>query len=771
MKKSIQPLIFLLFLTARCFAQTLVTVDYVTGNASATTINLDGTATIKIINVPANLPNDIAIGDNGGMNITITKTGLTSTYSTAFDPAAKTITINIVDGKMKSPFPGSAIQVPLKIVINQHTASLSAGGGQQQQTSAYTPGYIYYDAVKLIRLKKENKSDSVKMIVDAYGGINNGFLKDILGTTYSSSVNIQGGGALSLSSVFSAAGNLNVTNFADGLAKFLVARSKEELNVAFFSQFKQAALKYPELNTVFPTTFKFLNDINAYQYAAMLPALRSAFQKDMNAIAGNLVNLRDLSSSKCPKDAQACILRLKTENDFLNNYLAGRSIIAALIIADNIIKGNNAADAINNLAIDKVCDVKDTSKFYNVANGIRFVDLISQSLRSTDPTRVWITKQQVTALINDNATLEVYLGLLYAKDQKNPQQITFKTQRGSAGLKDLLDEVYKNWNLTVLPKEIGDFKTQVKGMISSYSDAADNALTAINAKSQDSQNLILAYTNYASSLSVMIKQTATFLANDSTLVPKFAGVKNTLLKFSSGIDDATNMASNIKSNDYAALVLNSSALLADLLGSNYTFKESYIKYGTFMANIIQANNSDEVNAAIEAAVLPVGSASIKRETPVNISLNAYIGPTFGSEYISKSQNPTAPVVGITAPVGVAFSLGNNKSPNAAATVGGKSHTLFVSLIDVGALASYRLSDNTTTVASEIELKNIVSPGLFYYFGFGKCPISIGFGAQLGPQLRTVTGTTVTVDSNYYVKYGASIVVDIPFFNLYTKSKQ
>jgi hypothetical protein len=127
---------------------------------------------------------------------------------------------------------------------------------------------------------------------------------------------------------------------------------------------------------------------------------------------------------------------------------------------------------------------------------------------------------------------------------------------------------------------------------------------------------------------------------------------------------------------------------------------------------------------------------------------------------------------------VAFSKGNlrkcglcSKAKKARGEIGGKSWTLFLPLIDVGSVATFRLGDSDTEVASEVTLKNIVSPGLYIYRGLGKCPISIGVGAQLGPELRKVTATSINVDKNYYIRAGFNIVVDIPFFNLYTQSSE
>ena len=200
-----------------------------------------------------------------------------------------------------------------------------------------------------------------------------------------------------------------------------------------------------------------------------------------------------------------------------------------------------------------------------------------------------------------------------------------------------------------------------------------------------------------------------------------------------------------------------------------------------MAGIIEADNSDEVKAAIEAAVLPVGSSSIKRETFSNISLNAFIGPMAGTEYLgAQTEDQWATVVGVTAPLGVAFNWGNygngkrSDSPEEAKhkngnEKGGKSLTLFIPLIDVGSIATYRLSDDSSDVAADIKFENIIAPGLYFYYGFGKIPLSLGIGGQVGPQLREINDTDINVDKNFYMRFGLNLVVDIPFFNFYTRN--
>ncbi len=566
---------------------------------------------------------------------------------------------------------------------------------------------------------------------------------------------------------FSSVGNLNVTNFADGLAKFLVARAKEELNVAFFRQFQEYIKRYPEVNIIFPETYGIMKGLFSYQINAFLPALRAGFQKDMNSFSGNLIRLRTLTIAACPSGNTECTTRINAMSAFLNTNDVGKTFVAALIVSDNLVKGNNAAEILDAISNDDIC-LDQTSNFTNI---IRFSNLVSNSLRSTTEGEIWVNKTEINQLLSNDDAFKIYLGLLYAKNDMEAPSISFAMPGGAPlSLNELL--IQANDKLTGY---YAKFKANFKNAAFAAADVSANAKHIITDQNGGNQGSILVYADYAGSISNYLKFFITFF-ND-----KNPQLTSDVKLFTSIIDDAVSACYDIKSQNYTSLVLHTSNMLNNILNGNYPFKDDYIKYGTFMANIVEADNSDEVKAAIEAAVLPVGSSSIKRETDVNISLNAYLGPMAGMEYLpALEQNQWAPVLGITAPVGVAFSWGNigngrrksQEAPNIGCggkEKGGKSLTLFVPIIDVGALTTFRLSNDSTSVASEVKLANIIAPGLYLYWGLGKGPISIGAGCQVGPQLREISATEINVDKNIYFRYGINIAVDIPFFNFYTRN--
>jgi hypothetical protein len=163
-------------------------------------------------------------------------------------------------------------------------------------------------------------------------------------------------------------------------------------------------------------------------------------------------------------------------------------------------------------------------------------------------------------------------------------------------------------------------------------------------------------------------------------------------------------------------------------------------------------------------------------------LNAYLGGYWGGEKIRDLDKNYKSTYGLTAPIGVSTSFGNFPAK-------GWSTSLFVSLIDIGSIASFRFQtdtkkhvnapgDTTTTKVYElphVELKDIISPGAFISIGLPKTPLSINFGAQVGPNLRKVTVSDDTVTNDYsdrmYWRLSVSLVVDIPIVNFYTKSKK
>ncbi|MEO5593664.1 MAG: hypothetical protein ABIR15_09400, partial [Chitinophagaceae bacterium] len=254
-------------------------------------------------------------------------------------------------------------------------------------------------------------------------------------------------------------------------------------------------------------------------------------------------------------------------------------------------------------------------------------------------------------------------------------------------------------------------------------------------------------------------------------IKQFPGLTTltTGLDFDKYLNAATaggNIALAIDRKNYSSAIINTyqlySFIFSSIGTSNDNFKKFLLKYGSFIASVSQAQNSDDVEKAIEAVALPTGSARIKRETSFNVALNAYCGLFIGHEKITGvTDNHAFNAYGLTAPIGISASRGTKK---------GWSHSIFLSLIDLGAVAAFRFTDNTTEQVPTIQLKNIFSPGLFYSLGIAKTPLSVNIGAQVGPNLRKVTKDTNDYSGKTYIRYSVSVCVDLPLLNLYTRSR-
>lgn len=558
-------------------------------------------------------------------------------------------------------------------------------------------------------------------------------------------------------SIFSSAGGVNVTNIADGVAKFLIERAKQELSVSFFRDFKETLEKkeYRHLRTLFPNTTSLLRTIDKdiYRFSVYLQALREAFVKDLD-------NIFDTA----PQAVEDGILDAAF-NASTPSYLK-EIFIYALQITRDLKHGKHPGEIIENFRL-----IHDATKpgLTDINAVISIIKLFSTSLHTIDPASdsYWASADSLKMLLQNRNAFTIYLGIIYHKaggiNFSNGTEFKTHLARAQNNIAPYLNFVTTCKDRV---KDIEDAVQELKGKekkdisFNEYYNLFNGVINALKLD-EDIEDL--------PGLNITVPQHfKTFIGIAENCNDLYLDIS--LKKYSSGVMRLVSICDTLLQPAYNNYAAHSTAGVP--LSAYKDFRKNLVKYGTFIASIADAKNSDEVKSAIEAAVLPVGSASIKRESCFNISLNAYVGPYAGIEYLPKlKDNKWATTVGVTAPIGVAFSWGGlhiRDTTRKGRPVGGKSITIFVPLVDIGAMASYRLNNDSSAVASEVKLRNIISPGLYLYYGFGRYPISVGLGAQLGPQLREVTAKDINVDKNYYIRFGLNLTVDIPFFNFYTR---
>ena len=671
-------------------------------------------------------------------------------------------------------------------------------------------GSILYDAFYIKdNFIKETNTDKIIELLKYYNIKSNNdiesnaFLNSTINNFYTKS---PPEGKFSLSSVVSQVGGLDITTIADGFAKFIVKRTKQELSIAFFEKFKDDLDIFPDIQTVFPQTYRTLKAIGdeIYNYEAYIQTLRESFEKDLASLPSNLqeiINKQEDYFNKMPE--------LKAE------------LLTAFYIAQAIQDKQHPGEIIENYQVDILDSVNQ-----NVKASFQTLQLFSKSLRSNNDSTYWAPYSDIKKLAKDTVLLKIYIGLLLQKAKMENEKIVFKdNDKHKLPLDSLMNSSYNNNKnyLTSYSSYIKNFalKTQVLEIkIKGLKKISNDSLLFENYYSMVSSSIdLMRYTvqieklpifkNYNLKLEEKIKpyfdlsQTAadividvnrrnyaSAIVNTSQILSKASiQLKELKPKLQNKIKRLTNKEEKAKikfekyknnhksdTNSYCYNLKKNSLSkktdkLNEFLKNNQNSTDSIpvnvaqkiLKYGSFMAAVAQAKSSDDVEAAIEAVALPSGSARIKRESKFNVSLNAYCGLFTGHEsekFADFNHQIIFNSYGVTAPVGVACSWGIFKH---------SSFSIFASVIDLGAVTAFRFVDDTTKTLSKIQLKDIISPGLFVSWGIPKSPISVNLGYQLTPILRGVTATENKLQQSLS-RFSIGVCVDIPILNITNSSK-
>ncbi|MEP7108529.1 MAG: hypothetical protein ABI760_11115 [Ferruginibacter sp.] len=630
---------------------------------------------------------------------------------------------------------------------------------------------VYYDAVKLRAFTNEDgdlKSvvDSVYFILDNYfepkkkNTIHeldsilrleeNPFLI-ISGSARSQEEdNIVGNAANGFAKNLS---SLNVTNLADGIARFLIKRGKEELNVAFFNRMNKFLNEHEECKTLFPSTTDFLKNIDLARYAEFLQSLREAFHKDLSNLVTGLNQLIDL-----PK-----------YTELLKNFPEIRLALRSLRIVNELSQSGKAI--LPDSIIHQLANLNEWKEIdLNLANSWKALDIISQSVRyipqpqdGSDTTMCWIKLSDMNELIQDTIKLKIFLGLLYQK----MDGVEFK---GKDGVKSIQAFMFENrFSILTVASLVDNFIT--------LANDVDRSIQDIRQK----KDIGFSKDDYYTYISKAINITEYGFKVANTINPGIADNRyisiakngNNLYKniytknYNNAVMDVYNILNQIF-GDKSSLVIEKTQNSKDAkLNNSLTTSvnsvkfpspkiiEGILKYGNFMASVIKSESAEDVESALDAAALPSGSYSIKQKSAWNLSVNGYIGYAWDFyKFPFKDQYAR----GIYAPVGVAISRGSRK-PH------GITFSGFLSLIDVGGIASYRLQNgNDEALKQEVRLESIFSPSGQLFVEYRGLPFAIGGGWRRTSRLFYSGNTSFTAVPPKNV-FNFSVLIDVSLFTI------
>ncbi len=622
----------------------------------------------------------------------------------------------------------------------------------------------YYDALGIRNILDSNKHfgpNQFGVLAKYYPGQNanqiaaalatNPFLKNYFDPSSAASVE-EGLAGRTLNRI----GGINVTTIADGLAKFLVERVKEELSVAFFNQFKEDMQdeRYSDLHILFPQTKMVLETIDEkiYQFSAYLTELRDAFIVDLENLPYNcpiLIDQPKYDEFFAKRPIYKTLLRLGSITAEL--LLKKDAITHPGVIIDSVLK----PDHYFNLA--RTSSSLDT----NLNGSIKALQLISGSIRSLDTSRYWLPTDSLTLVLNDPIAFDLYLGMLYAK--ANADKIIFSGNRNFsailAGMQTTLTTVRQSiFNISLYVRSIDQNFKRIKEI-----------------KAGISKDSLYRY-YYA-----LYTSTIDFLGNGLQLTKNWnSGINVAVEKYVNIFKDFGEVYVSVNQKKYGLAILSVIKLADNIFDSAYLVSKSKIGlhkvltklslYGTFIAEVAKAETSDEVKEILDRTVLPTGSSFIKKHSRFNIALNAYTGLYYGQQRQSTDKQFVS-VAGVYAPVGISASWGISGRKRESRSW---SISLFASAIDIGPLVAYRFSNYNDTLANDvtIRLSQIVSPGGHLIIGLPKLPISIGGGFNWSPLITRVEKESLTTQPNDKrpFRWQVFAAVDIPLFNFYNKPR-
>jgi hypothetical protein len=532
--------------------------------------------------------------------------------------------------------------------------------------------------------------------------------------------------------------NFSVTTVADGIAKFLVTRVKEELSIAFFKQFQEDLKQDTFLSTVFPATTSTLALVGSdvYQFNLYLASLRESFDKDVKTLPVNFrAYIMDTHLIKSPK------YQILLED--------------ALLLSQDLIDGQAPDEVINYFATQasiqqssriELLPKAEQGQMVDLAAGLKVLNLLSQSLYTSESGKNgWLDPATVSQYLSEPNTRIVYLALLW----QHSSNITFSD---TTTVQSYLTK------MAIIEKK----GTQLVSLLKTFSQNCDDAEKAIADYQKDGASMNYEpYYRFIEAVLTLLETGVQF----KTTIAEIAG-DSTDQRFLSGIRHLNELNFDVRQKNYAASVNDLVYVLQSLLPEmSSARREKVFKYGHFIAAVASAENSDQVAAAIDAVAIPPGSSKVKKQNYFSSAIQAYTGVAAGGENLSGVGEST--FAALSAPVGISCSW---KFRDLAPTKKGKKRTpgsfsLFAPVIDVGALVSYRFNDPNSNDLPELKWSNLLSPGLYAVFGCrNNLPISLGLGAQRGPNLRKVTSGTLDQTASAW-RYGMFLSVDIPVFNL------
>jgi hypothetical protein len=512
----------------------------------------------------------------------------------------------------------------------------------------------------------------------------------------------------------------------DGTARFLVKRTKEELAIAFFDEFRKKIEKDTILPFLLPETHRLLRYQDYFQVPSMGKVWTTAFESDLHDVP---LNLDKFLRTQCPQYMDSTALFVFSLG--INCFAQVQEGVKVPTLLDNLSE---------NFAF---IDTRKNPTNRKIYNSFKFINLLSNELLTSkegDYNFSWVSAQDFKAL--GAGGQRYFWSLFYAqyRDFFNKNIGKIKNTAQFNGSYRIVGEMI-------------DTYVKLNGAIS-YPYVDNSAAAAAISTAQQ-----------------VLRGTELMIRLD-TLFTDDVDMKSLFYKrFLPAAESALSIMSHAEKHEYGAMSLQTVKAMEQILTPIYGKKapeqlKTFFFYMNFMVDVMTAEDGISVEKIIGRYALPPQSYRLKRHSKFSLALNAFPGISGGFEGAQNIVNQSNKNIwggagGVTAPIGLSINkgkLGKNQD---------LSLSLFVPVIDIGAAFMYRWSEDAQGFPSDLRWSQVFSPGAYLVMGIPRMPITISAGGQLTPKLRDITNGTSVIQSNA-VRLGVNVTVDIPFFNLYKR---
>lgn len=568
----------------------------------------------------------------------------------------------------------------------------------------------------------------------------------------------------------------------DATSSLLLNRAESELTLSFLSRLKAEFENRPffifseptgygaietdtfYMRNIFPSTYSIISDFDQVVSINIGKSLQNAFEEDLRNFYGNA--------------EQYLVPTYLKESIIYNTF----SVVYASFTS--LSRGEHPSVILSSLAEryavpDNLLprNALDTFKL-----SVQLLNGVAQSLSDVSPSRVWIKLDDFKKLsIRER---EYYIGLLYLENRFTFQKLGINGSRFQLGERasdflQLQQLVYQNLAfLEQVENKIADLRLVTANVTDRSNGATQSqAYAYINNTGQDRNR---AFQEYAFMFSDVIQHISAYscwvnrngFLCSKTFQNKYLPIAKELLQ----------VPLNVESKEYSAAFFKTLKVVEALHEGNplYRTPAGLVRYLTLAADVVAADSADRIKSILNEVTLPVGSYRVKRYSSSSVFVSALVGGSGGAEWLDNPavEQKWALQVSPFAPVGIDVNWGSRKlAKNSASETQGTSNGIFLSLIDFGAIISYRFQqeDNATLTSTNlptIKLEQLLSPGLFYTHGFRNSPIVWGIGGQLNPKLRNIIDAKdVTVDRANAFRFSTFVAIDLPIFTIATKNNR